>query len=306
MPGKFPQLVERSHVKEFLDSFDIVLTDCDGVLWCANAPIGKANEALNQLRALGKKIFYVTNNSSKSREEYAQKCKKLGFIADKEEIVCTAYVTALYLKQKNFNKKVYIVGASGITQELDNVGIAHTGIEPEPFSGDVFDLKDTLKLDPEVGAVTVGLDPYISFPKVMRAASYLSDPDCLFIATNTDEKFPLSSSNLVMPGAGAIVKCVETVAERSPVVMGKPSVKMFSSIRDQYQLDPSRTLMIGDRCNTDILFGKNCGLHTMVVLSGVTEMKDLEAWAASSDEEKHKLLADYYLPQLDDLIPLLE
>ena len=59
------------------------------------------------------------------------------------------------------------------------------------------------------------------------------------------------------------------------------------------------------RCNTDILFGKNCGLHTLVVLSGVTSMEHLEEWAASSDEEKHKLLADYVLPEIGDLLSLI-
>lgn len=166
-----------------------------GVLWSGDNIIGRANDAVNKLRSLGKKIFYVTNNSTKSRDEYVKKCEKLGFIASKvclniwvlliggnaelleilnicfvlliwcwimieytkrqlfncdtralcfgtaciswnllrfyctqEEIVSSSFVMAQYLKQQGFNKKVYVVGTSGMTAELDNVGIAHTDI----------------------------------------------------------------------------------------------------------------------------------------------------------------------------------
>lgn len=303
---QMPKIIDQTCLRAFLNSFDNVLTDCDGVLWSGDNIIGRANDAVNKLRSLGKKIFYVTNNSTKSRDEYVKKCEKLGFIASKEEIVSSSFVMAQYLKQQGFNKKVYVVGTSGMTAELDNVGIAHTDIGPEPLTVSPFKLPETMELDPEVGAVAVGFDADFSFPKLMRAASHLEDQECLFIATNTDERFPITDSKLVFPGTGSFVRCVETVAERPPLIMGKPSEKMFTVISEKYQLKPSRTLMIGDRCNTDILFGKNCGLHTLVVLTGVTKKEDLELWSKSSDEEKHRLLADYCLPQLGDLVDLLK
>lgn len=271
-----PKRLDKTNIKKFLSSFDTVLTDCDGVIWTGDEVIGKANIALNKLRALGKKVFYVTNNSTKTRSEYVIKCKNLGFEGQEEEIVGTSYVLAQYLKQRNFNKKVYIVGSTGMTRELDNVGIAHNEIGPYPSPEKVFSLQHTMELDPEVGCVAVGFDGDISFAKIMKASSYLNNPECMFLATNTDERFPLRNSNLVFPGTGTMVKAVETASERAPIVMGKPSVEMFEVIRKANNLDPARTLMIGDRCNTDILFGKNCGLHTLVVLSGVTEFKHLE------------------------------
>ncbi|XP_066949028.1 glycerol-3-phosphate phosphatase isoform X1 [Macrobrachium rosenbergii] len=304
--AKLPKRIDRECLKKFLDSFDNVLTDCDGVLWAGDMIIGQAHEALNKLRALGKKVFYVTNNSTKSREEYVEKCRGLGFVAEKEDIISSSFVTAQYLSQLKFNKKVYVIGTSGITKELDEVGISYTGAEPDPLvENPVFRLKDTIQLDPDVAAVVVGFDGHFSFPKIMKAASYLENKDCLFIGTNTDERFPLGKGGLVFPGTGCLVKAVETVAERPPIIMGKPSGLMFTVISTKNNLEPSRTLMIGDRCNTDILFGKNCGLITLVVLSGVTEMEHLEAWAASEDEEQHKLLADYYLPEIGDILTLI-
>jgi len=268
--------------------------------------IGKANIAINKLRSLGKKVFYVTNNSTKTRSEYVTKCKNLEFEGQEEEIVGTSYVLAQYLKQRNFDKKVYVVGSTGVTRELDNVGIKHNEIGPEPSPDNVFSLQHTMKLDPEVGCVAVGFDGNISFAKIMKASSYLNNPDCLFLATNTDERFPIRNSDLVFPGTGTMVKAVETASERAPIVMGKPSIEMFEVIRKSNNLDPSRTLMIGDRCNTDILFGKKCGLHTLVVLSGVTQFDHLEKWASDTDPKQHEFLADYLLNELGDLVDLLE
>ncbi|KAK7072173.1 hypothetical protein SK128_001979, partial [Halocaridina rubra] len=244
--AQLPKRLDKQCLQAFLNSFDNVLTDCDGVLWSGDIIIGKANEALNKLRSLGKKVFYVTNNSTKSRIEYVEKCKRLGFIAEKDDIVSSSYVLAQYLHQLKFNKKAYIIGTSGISQELEEVGITHTGIAPDPPVEDVFMLKDTVQLDPDVGAVIVGFDGHFSFPKILKAASYLEKKECLFIGTNTDERFPISKNSLVFPGTGCLVKAIETVAERPPVIMGKPSEKMFTVISKKHNLQPSRTLMIGD------------------------------------------------------------
>ncbi|XP_063847874.1 uncharacterized protein LOC135092979 [Scylla paramamosain] len=234
-----PALITRENFKTFLESFDTVLTDCGWCVW--DRLIGQAHVTLNTLQALGKKVFFVTNNSTKSRDDYVEKCGCLGFKATKEDILSSAYVLAQYLKQQGF-QKVYVMGMGGIVKELQAEGIQSTGREP-------------------------------------------------------------------VRGTGCVVRCVETVAERLATVMGKPSTKMFSVIQEKNSLDPKRTLMIEAkhfRCNTDILFGKNCGLQTLVVLSGVTTQADLEKWAASDDPEQHALLADYCLTQLDDLLAFLD
>lgn len=74
--------LDKDDLASFLDSFDTVLTDCDGVLWMGDNAIDGSADALNQLRELGKKIFYVTNNSTKLRDEYVNKCRKLKFICN--------------------------------------------------------------------------------------------------------------------------------------------------------------------------------------------------------------------------------
>lgn len=130
-----------------------------------------------------------------------------------ESMISTAYLAAQYLKQQNFDKKVFIVGSTGISRELDNAGIRHIGVGPDVMSGSLAALvKDEFKPDPEVGAVIVGFDEHISFPKMMKAATYLDKKETIFVATNTDERFPMPS--FVVPGTGSIVRAIETCAER--------------------------------------------------------------------------------------------
>ena len=102
------------------------------------------------------------------------------------------------------------------------------------------------ELDPDVNCVVVGFDPQFSFPKIMKSLNYIERPGCLFLATNTDERFP--SGDYIMPGTGTIVQSIVTGAEKEPVYLGKPYPLMYRVIENRYpSISPRRTLMIGDR-----------------------------------------------------------
>ncbi|XP_028172569.1 glycerol-3-phosphate phosphatase isoform X2 [Ostrinia furnacalis] len=288
----------KDQVQEFLKSFDTVLTDCDGVLWIDKNAIPGSADAMNYFRKLGKKIFYVTNNSTKTRSEFAAKAQELGFIASQEEILSTAFLAAHYLKGIGFTKKVYILGSNGIGEELKAVGIRNFGVGPDPVKADFKNMQPS-ELDPEVGAVVVGFDEHVSYPKFMKAASYLSSEECLFVATNTDERFPMAGS-IVLPGTGTLVRAVETCSERKALVLGKPHAYVRKYL-ESCGLDPARTLMIGDRCNTDIELGVRCGFQTLLVLTGVTSKKELD----DIRNQKIPPLPDVVLPKLGDLLSLI-
>ncbi|KAJ0178263.1 hypothetical protein K1T71_006086 [Dendrolimus kikuchii] len=292
------QEVTQDKVQEFLDSFDTVLTDCDGVLWIDNNAIPGSAGTMNYFRKLGKKIFYVTNNSTKIRSDFARKAQELGFVANAEDILSTAYLVAHYLKDIDFSKKVYLLGSNGIGEELEAVGISYIGIGPDHVKPDFKSMKPA-DLDPDVGAVVVGFDEHVSYPKLMKAASYLASEECLFIATNTDERFPRADS-IVVPGTGTLVRAVETCSERQATVLGKPHAYVRKFL-ESCGLNPARTLMIGDRCTTDIELGIRCGFQTLLVLSGVTSSKDLD----QIRYEKKPPLPDVVLPKLGDLLSLI-
>ncbi|XP_013776416.1 phosphoglycolate phosphatase 1B, chloroplastic-like [Limulus polyphemus] len=136
----------------FLDSFDFVLTDCDGVLWNGNEVIPGAKETINALQEMGKTVIFVTNNSTKARNEYNKKCEMLGFKASMDKIFPTSYCVAVYLKSIEFRKKVYVFGSTGITGELEKAGIPFLPIGPDTLpeveNWHEWVTKD-LKLDPE-------------------------------------------------------------------------------------------------------------------------------------------------------------
>lgn len=293
--------------KDFLNSIDTVMTDCDGVLWLENDLIAGAEQVMNTLKAMGKRIYYVTNNSTKTREQLLVKLKKLGFNAEPSEVVGTAHLAGQYLKKHLApQKKVYIIGSSGIADELNLAGIENFGVGPDVLPDGV-DLKTDhkkLNLDPNVGAVVVGFDLHISYPKMMKAACYLSNPNTLFVATNTDESFPMGP-HVTIPGTGTIVAAIKTGAQREPVVMGKPSKLMGTYLIETHGLEPERTLMIGDRGNTDIRLGYNNGFQTLLVMTGDTSMENAIAWSKSDDEEYFSRVGDYYLQSLGDFLPIL-
>ncbi|XP_068618219.1 glycerol-3-phosphate phosphatase-like isoform X2 [Battus philenor] len=289
----------KEQVQEFLNSFDTVLSDCDGVLWIDNNAIPGSADTMNYFRKLGKRIFFVTNNSTKIRSDFSLKAQQLGFIASENEILSTSYLVAHYLKSIGFKRKVYLIGSNGIGDELKAVGIEHVGVGPDHVKPD-FKSMQLSDLDPEVGAVVVGFDEHVSYPKFMKAATYLNSEDCLFIATNTDERFPKASS-IVVPGSGTLVRAVETCSERKALVLGKPN-EYIRKFLESSGLNPARTLMIGDRCNTDIEFGVRCGFQTLLVLTGVTSTKDLE----KISKDKIEPLPDVVLPKLGDLLSLIE
>lgn len=298
-----------SQVEAWFNSFDTVMTDCDGVLWIGSEPIPGSPDMIQRFRQLGKRVFYVTNNSTKHRREYKTKLDKLGFGGDLEEIVGTAYLAATYLEQAGFDKKklVYVVGSAGITQELDDVGIKYLPIGwdsiPEGESLTLENLKHKpIPLNPDVAAVIAGFDIHISFNKILKAASYAGREGTIFIATNTDEQFPMSGTELIIPGTGSMVAAVKTAAGREPVVLGKPSRFMFEIVQKRHpSIVPERTLMIGDRANTDILLGKNCDLQTLLVGSGVHSLAEARTWETGTPEEA-RMVPDYYVDKLGDLL----
>lgn len=298
--------LSNNEIDEFLNSFDTVLTDCDGVLWTGSHAIDGSPQVLQAFRQLGKKVIYVTNNSTKSRNGYLKKVTELGFGGEEKDIFNPAYLCALYLTQHNFSKTVYLFGSEGIVSELDLAGIKHIGFGddplPEGWSVDMAkDIADDLNKD--VGCVIASLTYEISYMKLMKAVSYLDNPDVIFLGTNTDPVFPVSKG-CVLPGTGAFVAAVQTAACRNPIILGKPERYMFDAVKAIHpDIVPERTLMIGDRADTDILLGKNCGLKTLMVGTGVGTLQEVRKWETDSSDNTQALVPNFFANKLKDLLP---
>jgi len=91
----------------------ILQVSLSGVLWMHMTPLPHSADVINLFHRLGKRVFYVTNNSTKTRDDLVEKCRALKFEATKDDILCTAHLSACYLQSLNFRKKVYVIGSEG-------------------------------------------------------------------------------------------------------------------------------------------------------------------------------------------------
>lgn len=244
-----------------MSEIETFLFDCDGVIWRGNELVPKAAQTLQWLRDQGKQIYFVTNNSTKSRKGYLERFLSLNLQANENEIFPSSYAGALYLSRADLsfesNKKVFMIGESGLSEELECHGI--------PFTREC----DFNRYE-DINAVIVGLDRSINYQKIDFAQQCLNNNrNCLFVATNTDSVTNISPTRTA-PGNGFIVGALKGCTGRDPIVAGKPSSLLIDLIVQSKKLNSSKICMVGDRLDTDILFGNQNNLLTCLVMTGVT------------------------------------
>ena len=173
----------------------------------------------------------------------------------------SAYITAHYLRSLHPDiKRVRVVGMNSICEELALVGIESVGGENENISANSFDDFLEMETDKSVGAVVVGLDTKFTYQKLVLATLQIQAGKAKFFATN-DDAYDMVSG-LKSPGAGAMVAAIKTSLNASddvsniPVLIGKPNPFAWELIKLDHKLGADcRGLMVGDRMDTDILFG---------------------------------------------------
>lgn len=292
-----PQKATLEDKKALIDKVDCFIFDCDGVIWRGDSVIEGVPETLEYLRSLGKQLVFVTNNSTKSRAGYLKKFTGLGLNVNAEEIYSSSYAAAAYLEATKFpkDKKVYVLGDVGIEEELDLKGIAHIGGPGDAEKKVELTPGTFLEHDKDVAAVIVGFDRNINYHKIQYATLCIREnPGCEFIATNLDAVTHLTDAQ-EWAGNGAMVGAIKGSTKREPIVVGKPADFMLENIADKFNLKREQICMVGDRLDTDILFGKNGGLTTTLVLSGVTTEEQL----LSPENSVHP---DYYMTKLPELL----
>ena len=189
----------------------------------------------------------------------------------------------------------YVVGERGIFEELEGVGIQCHGTEDNREN----DINSLLHMNPAIGTVVVGLDRSINYIKLSRAAAYIRDKKCLFVATNTDGSFP-NAGGLVTGGSGCMGAAISTICGKQPdVVVGKPNSVFIDLILSKHpSIRREDIMMVGDRLDTDVLFARQNQVLSMCVLSGLTSEE-----AVLSSEGK--LAPQLYTPSIADLHSIL-
>lgn len=299
----------KDAVASLLQDCDAFLFDCDGTLYHAGTMLPNVAETIKFLREAGKKIFFVTNTSTRSREQLCAKLQGMGVPCEPNECVPSCVFTADYIKRTHPNaEKVYVIGGQGVVDELAKVGIASCG---GPAENDVrFDEGNFAALAEEVGrqrcdGVVVGWDTGFTYYKMVKSAlCFQRHPDAFFYATNDDAADRLGQ--WLLPGNGPLLKGLEEAcAACAPsrlgrdrpygteaLVLGKPNPDYARLIAEWSGVDLARAVMVGDRLDTDVLMGQLAGMRSLFVLTGVD---DLAAMA------KKQIYPDFVLPSVGHL-----
>lgn len=252
-------------------------------------------ETLEKLRKAGKKMFFVTNNSTKSRAGYKKKFDGLGLDAvPAEEIFSSSFAAAAYLEKTNFKatgKKVYVIGEVGICEELDLIGVPYIGGPDDSTKQPDMGPGGKMEVDKDVGAVIVGFDRFVNYYKIQYAQLCINEQNAQFIATNLDAVTHLTDAQ-EWAGNGSMVGAIKGCTGQEPYVVGKPSPLMIEYLESKYGVDRSRICMVGDRLDTDVLFGTDNGLKSVLVLSGVTSEEKLLSPA-------NTITPDYYADDIN-------
>jgi len=237
-----------------------VLIDLDGCVYTGRDPIRGAAAFLTEARRRGLKFLLVTNNSTTSPELVAERLRSMRIEVAPGEILTSAQAAVGYVAlHAEPGARVRIVGETGLRQEAEQQG---------------FVIVD----DGEATAdwVIAGLDRAFTYAKLASATRDILG-GAHFVATNADALLPIEGGQ-VIPGAGTMIAAIRTATGMEPVVVGKPEPGLFEhGLRRLGGIPPSWSAMIGDRLDTDVYGGARAGLHTILVLTGVTTAAEAAA-----------------------------
>jgi len=293
------EIINKDRINSIIDETETFIFDCDGVLWYGNKSIEGAVKFVNELKRREKNVYFVTNNNTKTNKELLNKFKAMGFHNVEENCIFSpARTAALWVKKfvPASKGRVYVMGNPAIETELELAGVRnHFGAGKDDELADETDVQEVektvkIKLEGDVAAVLVGFDGHFNHTKLVKAASYLRDPQCRFVATNRDERFALPNHPHVVIGTGSLVATVETASLRKvEVLLGKPGSFMYECFSELSGVRGDKCLMVGDNLDTDVKFGRNNGMKTLLVLSGVTSRQQL---LDHPDDEKPDFFAE--------------
>ena len=158
---------------------------------------------------------------------------------------------------------------------------------------------ERVEVDAEVKAVVAGINYTFSYRKLCMASLFIQLNKAQFIATNKDKVFTTMVPERKMPAGGTMVTSIQYTTQTEPLLIGKPTTRIFETLLSEHSLQDeprSKFLMIGDTLETDIKFGNNCGIDTLLVLSGNSNMEKAQAAQLIEDKEDERGTPTYIMP----------
>ena len=250
-----------------LQSIRLYLFDMDGTLYLGERLYDFTIELLETIKSTGRRYLFMTNNSSKSVEDYIKKLAKLGITATREDFITSSQATAYYLKLHYPNHRLYVCGTQSLKRELEREG---------------FIVTENLA---DVDCIVMGFDTELTFKKLEDVSRMLLTRENLpYIATNPDYVCPTEFGSV--PDCGSVCDMIFNATGKRPVVIGKPSPLMPELAMARYGYTKEETAVVGDRIYTDVKSGLNAGITGILVLSGETTPEIL----AKSEDKPHLVL----------------
>ncbi|GHO46593.1 TIGR01457 family HAD-type hydrolase [Ktedonospora formicarum] len=229
------------------------LTDMDGVLVRGSTLVPGADAFIKRLRDQGIPFLVLTNNSQYTPRDLQMRLNYMGLHVSAESIFTSALATAQFLHSQRPGGRAYVIGESGLTTALHDIGYIITDQEPD--------------------YVVIGETTAYSFERITRASRFVA-AGARFIATNPDVMGPGEGGTV--PATGAVAALISAVTGVQPYFIGKPNPLMMRSALRTLNAHSEETVMVGDRMDTDMVAGIESGLHTILVLTGVTSREQIE------------------------------
>jgi NagD protein len=237
------------------------LTDMDGVLVHENQPVPGASELLQQWRDQDKPYLVLTNNSIFTPRDLSARLRASGLVVPEDRIWTSALATADFCASQIPGGSAFVIGESGMTTALYEVGFVMTENAPD--------------------YVVIGETRNYSFEAITKAIRLIVEGS-RFIVTNPDATGP--SPDGPLPATGSVAALISKATGKEPYVVGKPNPMMFRSAMNKIGAHSENTGMIGDRMDTDIVAGIEAGLHTVLVLTGISDRAEIERYPFRPNE----------------------
>ena len=240
-----------------------VLFDMDGVIYVGNRPLPGVQAMLDYLDSTGRRWLCITNNASNTSEMFADKLAKMDIKAQPINILGSAEATAAWLgEQVPAKGKVIMLGMEGLRTALLNEGF-------------------TLVTNPDEAEFAVaGINFNLTYEDVANVALAIRK-GARFVGTNIDPTYPAERGQI--PGTGSIIAMLKAATDVEPEIVGKPYPGMYELAMHRLSAEPTTTLMVGDRYETDIAGATKLGLVTAGVLTGISSQADFEAGTPPPD-----------------------